>query len=472
MQTTAMNRLVGRLTRKETLGRYLDKDSRLEKSMNAKDLLLLGVGTVIGTGIFILPGTVASLYSGPGIILSFVLAALVCATAAMCYAEFSSALPVAGSAYSYGNIVFGEFVGWVIGWALILEYMLSVAAVSTGWSAYLVSFLKGMGISVPKAITGSFDPAHGTYINIFAVIIVLAISLLLTQGVKTSTRINNIIVVAKIVIILLFVVVGIFYVKPANWSPFAPYGSHGIMRGASLVFYAYLGFDCVSASAAEVKNPKRNMPIGIIGTLIICTLLYMAVAAVLTGMVSYTKLNVAAPVSYALQIVNQNWVAGIISIGALAGMFTMMLSMIYSSSRLIYSIGRDGLLPKKLGQINMKHQVPSHSLLAVTVVIAIMGGLVSLDRLTELVNIGTLIAFTMMTLGVLPLRRRKDIPNDGFKVPLYPVLPIISAGLCIWMLLQLPLDTWIVSGIWFAIGVILYASYGVWHSQINKKSAD
>lgn len=472
MQTTAMNRLVGRLTRKETLGRYLDKDSRLEKSMNAKDLLLLGVGTVIGTGIFILPGTVASLYSGPGIILSFVLAALVCATAAMCYAEFSSALPVAGSAYSYGNIVFGEFVGWVIGWALILEYMLSVAAVSTGWSAYLVSFLKGMGISVPKAITGSFDPAHGTYINIFAVIIVLAISLLLTQGVKTSTRINNIIVVAKIVIILLFVVVGIFYVKPANWSPFAPYGSHGIMRGASLVFYAYLGFDCVSASAAEVKNPKRNMPIGIIGTLIICTLLYMAVAAVLTGMVSYTKLNVAAPVSYALQIVNQNWVAGIISIGALAGMFTMMLSMIYSSSRLIYSIGRDGLLPKKLGQINMKHQVPSHSLLAVTVVIAIMGGLVSLDRLTELVNIGTLIAFTMMSLGVLPLRRRKDIPNDGFKVPLYPVLPIISAGLCIWMLLQLPLDTWIVSGIWFAIGVILYASYGVWHSQINKKSAD
>lgn len=468
--TTMVNRLVGRLTKKESLDRYLDKDSLLEKSMNAKDLLLLGVGTVIGTGIFILPGTVAALYSGPGIIISFVLAALVCATAAMCYAEFSSALPVAGSAYSYGNIVFGEFVGWVIGWALILEYMLSVAAVSTGWSAYLISFLKGFGINVPKAITGSFDPAHGTYINIFAVLIVLAISLLLTQGVKTSTRINNIIVIAKIVIILLFVVVGLFYVKPGNWTPFAPYGSHGIMRGASLVFYAYLGFDCVSASAAEVKNPKRNMPIGIIGTLIICTLLYMAVAAVLTGMVSYTKLNVAAPVSYALQIVNQNWVAGVISVGALAGMFTMMLSMIYSSSRLIYSIGRDGLLPKKLGKINMKHQVPSHSLAAVTIVIAIMGGLVSLDRLTELVNIGTLIAFTMMSLGVLPLRKRKDIENTGFKVPFYPVLPIISAGLCIWMLVQLPLDTWIVSLVWFALGVILYASYGVWHSQLHTEN--
>lgn len=469
MENTMVNRLVGRLTKKESLDRYLDKDSLLEKSMDAKDLLLLGVGTVIGTGIFILPGTVAALYSGPGIVLSFVLAALVCATAAMCYAEFSSALPVAGSAYSYGNIVFGEFTGWVIGWALILEYMLSVAAVSTGWSAYLVSFLKGMGITVPKAITGSFDPAHGTYVNIFAILIVLAISLLLTQGVKTSTRINNIIVVAKIAIIILFVVVGIFYVKPSNWSPFAPYGygSHGIMRGASLVFYAYLGFDCVSASAAEVKNPRRNMPIGIIGTLVICTLLYMAVAAVLTGMVSYTKLNVAAPVSFALQVVNQNWVAGIISIGALAGMFTMMLSMIYSSSRLIYSIGRDGLLPKGLGKVNMKHQVPTHSLGAVTIVIAIMGGLVSLDRLTQLVNIGTLIAFTMMSLGVLPLRKRTDIENKGFKVPLYPVLPIISAGLCIWMLLQLPLDTWIVSGIWFALGVILYASYGVWHSQLH-----
>lgn len=470
MENTVVSRVFGRLTKKESLDRYLDKDSLLEKSMDAKDLLLLGVGTVIGTGIFILPGTVAALYSGPGIVMSFVLAALVCATAAMCYAEFSSALPVAGSAYSYGNIVFGEFIGWVIGWALILEYMLSVAAVSTGWSAYLVSFLKGVGINVPKAITGSFDPAHGTYFNLFAILIVLAISLLLTQGVKTSTRINNVIVVAKIAIIILFVIVGMFYVKPSNWSPFAPYGSHGIMRGASLVFYAYLGFDCVSASAAEVKNPKKNMPIGIIGTLIICTLLYMAVAAVLTGMVSYTKLNVAAPVSFALQLVNQNWVAGIISIGALAGMFTMMLSMIYSSSRLIYSIGRDGLLPKGLGKINMKHQVPSHSLLTVTLVIAVMGGLVSLDRLTQLVNIGTLIAFTMMSLGVLPLRKRQDLENTGFKVPLYPYLPIISAGLCIWMLLQLPLDTWIVSGIWFAIGVVIYVTYGVRHSQLNQKA--
>ncbi|KRM77919.1 APC family permease [Secundilactobacillus collinoides] len=468
MENTGINRLVGRLRQKETLDRYLDKDKKLTKTMDAKDLLLLGVGTVIGTGIFILPGTVAALYSGPGIVLSFVLATLVCATAAMCYAEFSSALPVAGSAYSYGNIIFGEFIGWIIGWALVLEYMLSVAAVSTGWSAYLISFLKGFGISIPKALTGSFDPAHGTYINIFAVVIVLAISLLLTQGVKTTTRINNVIVVAKIAIIILFVVVGMFYVKPSNWHPFLPYGPHGVMRGASLVFYAYLGFDCVSASAAEVKNPKKNMPIGIIGTLIICTVLYVAVAGVLTGMVSYTKLNVAAPVSYALQLVNQNWVAGIISIGAMAGMFTMMLSMIYSSSRLIYSIGRDGLLPKRLGKISDKHQVPTVSLTAVTIVIAVMGGLVSLDRLTQLVNIGTLIAFTMMSIGVIPLRRRPDIKNDGFRVPWYPVLPIISALLCIWMLSQLPAETWIVSGIWFAFGLVLYFAYGIWHSQLHK----
>lgn len=273
--------------------------------MNAKDLVMLGVGAVIGTGIFILPGTVAALYSGPAIVISFILATIVCTFAAMCYAEFSSALPIAGSAYSYGNIVFGEVIGWVLGWALILEYMLAVASVSTGWSAYFLSFIKGFGISVPKALTGPFDPAHGTYINIFAIIIVLLIGLIISRGAKTSIMVNNIIVVVKIAIIFLFLAVGLFYVKPTNWVPFMPFGVKGIMTGASLVFFAYLGFDVVSASAAEVKNAKKNMPIGIIGTLLICTILYILVAAVLTGMTSYTKLNVSDPVSFALHLVNQ-----------------------------------------------------------------------------------------------------------------------------------------------------------------------
>lgn len=457
-----------RLFRKESLERYLQQDQRLAKTLTAKDLIALGVGAVIGTGIFILPGTIAALHSGPAITLSFMIAAVVCAVAAMCYAEFSSALPVAGSAYSYGNIIFGELIGWLLGWALFLEYMLSVAAVSTGWSAYFVSFIEGFGVHIPKAITGSFDPAHGTYINLFAVLIVTLISVLLMSGTRSSTRINNLMVMIKIGVVLLFLVVGIFYVKSSNWQPFMPFGVSGVFKGASLVFFAYLGFDCVSASAAEVKNPQKNLPIGIIGTLVICTLLYILVAFVLTGMVSYRELNVANPVAFALQVVHQNWFAGLLSLGALAGMFTMMLMMTYSSSRLVYSIGRDGLLPKMLGKIETRHQTPINSVRVVTVIIATLGGLVSLDQLTNLVNIGTLIAFFFMSIGVIPLRKRKDIPNkDGFKVPLYPWLPLLSGLLCLFMLFELPAVTWMAAGIWFILGLIIYFSYGLKHSRLN-----
>lgn len=457
-----------RLFRKESLERYLQQDQRLAKTLTAKDLIALGVGAVIGTGIFILPGTIAALHSGPAITLSFMIAAVVCAVAAMCYAEFSSALPVAGSAYSYGNIIFGELIGWLLGWALFLEYMLSVAAVSTGWSAYFVSFIEGFGVHIPKAITGSFDPAHGTYINLFAVLIVTLISVLLMSGTRSSTRINNLMVMIKIGVVLLFLVVGIFYVKSSNWQPFMPFGVSGVFKGASLVFFAYLGFDCVSASAAEVKNPQKNLPIGIIGTLVICTLLYILVAFVLTGMVSYRELNVANPVAFALQVVHQNWFAGLLSLGALAGMFTMMLTMTYSSSRLVYSIGRDGLLPKMLGKIETRHQTPVNSVRVVTVIIATLGGLVSLDQLTNLVNIGTLIAFFFMSIGVIPLRKRKDIPNkDGFKVPLYPWLPLLSGLLCLFMLFELPAVTWMAAGIWFILGLIIYFSYGLKHSRLN-----
>lgn len=456
------------LFRKESLERYLQQDQRLAKTLTAKDLIALGVGAVIGTGIFILPGTIAALHSGPAITLSFMIAAVVCAVAAMCYAEFSSALPVAGSAYSYGNIIFGELIGWLLGWALFLEYMLSVAAVSTGWSAYFVSFIEGFGVHIPKAITGSFDPAHGTYINLFAVLIVTLISVLLMSGTRSSTRINNLMVTIKIGVVLLFLVVGIFYVKSSNWQPFMPFGVSGVFKGASLVFFAYLGFDCVSASAAEVKNPQKNLPIGIIGTLVICTLLYILVAFVLTGMVSYRELNVANPVAFALQVVHQNWFAGLLSLGALAGMFTMMLTMTYSSSRLVYSIGRDGLLPKMLGKIETRHQTPINSVRVVTVIIATLGGLVSLDQLTNLVNIGTLIAFFFMSIGVIPLRKRKDIPNkDGFKVPLYPWLPLLSGLLCLFMLFELPAVTWMAAGIWFILGLIIYFSYGLKHSRLN-----
>ncbi|MFJ6956893.1 MAG: APC family permease [Ligilactobacillus animalis] len=458
-----------RVFKKESLDRYLSEDRKFNKTLSAKDLISMGIGAVIGTGIFILPGTVAALHSGPAITISFVIAALVCSTAAMCYAEFSSALPIAGSAYSFGNVVFGEIVGWFLGWALILEYMLSVAAVSTGFSAYFNSLLAGLGIHLPKAITGPFDPANGTFINLPAVLIVLFIAYVLSRGLRTSMTINSIVVIIKIAIIILFLLVGMFYVKPANWDPFMPFGTKGVLVGAAQVFFAYLGFDVVASSAAEVKEPAKNMPRGIIGTLAICTLLYILVSIVLTGMISYTKLNVADPVSFALYAVKQNWVAGIISVSALAGMFTMMVTMVYSSSRLIYSIGRDGLLPKFLGQINEKTKTPEKSMLIVTLIIALTGGFFSLNQLTNLVNIGTLLAFMFVSLGVLPLRKRKDIPNkDGFKVPFYPVLPIISAILCAVMLAQLSLETWTTAFVWFAIGMVIYFSYGIKHSKINE----
>ena len=456
--------------RKESLDRYLGADKLFVKTMNARDLMAIGIGTVIGTGIFILPGTIAAKQAGPGVSLSFLLSAIVCAFAAMCYAEFASALPVAGSAYSYGNVVFGEFFGWLLGWALILEYMLAVASVSTGWAAYFNSFIESFGLKIPHALSGPFDPTHGTYINIVAVVIVLLITVMLSRGLQSSVRVNNIAVVIKVAIILIFIVAGLFFIKPKNYHPFLPYHMSGVIHGATIGFFAYLGFDCVSSSAAEVKNPKRNMPLGIIGTLGIVTLLYMGVAIVLTGMVKYTRLDVANPVSYALQLVHQNWLAELLSVGALIGMFTMMVAMIYSSSRLIYAIGRDGLLPAFLGKLDKKSHSPQVALWIVAVIIATMGGLVSLDQLTSLVNIGTLFAFTLVSFGIIPLRRRKDIGNrGGFKVPLYPFIPILSGLLCLAMMTQLQLETYIGAGIWFTLGIIIYFTYGYWHSKLNDK---
>lgn len=462
--------ILEKMLKRESLENYIDADQRLVKSMSARDLVALGIGAVIGTGIFILPGTVAATKSGPAIILSFIIAAAVCGLAAMCYAEFSSALPIAGSAYSYGNVVYGQFIGWLLGWALVLEYMLSVAAVSTGWAAYFNALLAGFNVHLPHALTGAFDPAHGTYINLVAVLVVLFVAWLLSHGMKTSTHVQNLMVVIKIAIILIFVIVGLFYVKPANWHPFYPYKG-GVLAGASAVFFAFLGFDVVAASAAEVKNPKRNMPIGIIGTLIVASILYVAVSIVLTGIVSYKRLNVADPVAFALQAVGQNWGAGLVSLGALAGMFTMMLAMIYSSSRLVYAIGRDGLLPKWLGNVDSKNGNPTASLTTVTIIIAVMGGLVPLEQLTNLVNIGTLIAFTFVSFGVIPLRRRQDIDHTtGFRVPWYPVLPVISGLACMVLLFRLPLETWIASIIWFSLGLLIYFTYGIHHSKLLTKT--
>lgn len=442
--------------------------TQLEQSIDAFDLMLLGVGAIVGTGIFILPGTVAATHAGPAIIFSFIIAAIVCAFAGMCYSEFASAVPVTGSAYTYGYIVFGEIIAWIVGWALVLEYGLAVSSVATGWSSYLVSFLEGFNITIPKVLAGPFNPDGGTYLNVPAILIILILAFLLTLGVKESTKINTVMVFVKVGVILLFIVTGLFYVEPENWQPFLPFGVGGVLSGAAIVFYAYLGFDAVSSAAEEVKNPQRNMPIGIIGSLLICTLLYVAVSLVLTGIAPYTDLNVNNPVSFAMQLMNQDWIAGIIALGAVAGMMTVILVMLYGGTRLLYAFSRDGLLPKAMSEIDKKHKTPVKSTWIFTLLVAICAGLVPLTQLAELVNMGTLFAFLVVSIGVIYLRKDKTIPSSGFKVPFFPVLPIVSFLLCLFLMTQLSAFTWIACGIWFVVGLVIYFAYGKRHSTMNE----
>ncbi|WP_449538890.1 amino acid permease [Ferdinandcohnia sp. Marseille-Q9671] len=459
------------LFRKKNLAELLlnKGEKQLPRTLGAFDLMLLGVGAIIGTGIFILPGTVAAAHSGPAIVFSFILAAIVCALAGMCYSEFSSSIPVTGSAYTYVYIVFGELIAWLVGWALLLEYGLAVAAVATGWSAYLSALLEGFSITLPKAISGSFNPADGTYVNIPAIAIIFATAYLLTLGIRESTKINMIMVFIKVGVILLFIGVGIFYVEPANWQPLMPFGVQGVISGAALVFFAYLGFDAVSSAAEEVKNPQRNMPIGIIGSLLICTILYGAVSLVLTGMVSYTELNVSDPVSYVMQIVNQDWVAGVISLGAVVGMMTVILVMSYGGTRLLYAFGRDGLLPKSMYELSEKKKTPVKNTWIFATCVAFCAGFVPLSKLAELVNMGTLLAFTIVSIGVIYLRKNKSIPSDGFKVPFFPILPICSFLLCLFLITQLSVFTWVSCGVWFIFGLFFYFAYGKKHSLMNKE---
>lgn len=457
------------LFRKKDVSQLLSGNTKkLSQTLSAFDLIMLGVGAIIGTGIFILPGTVAATHSGPAIVISFIIASIVCGLAAMCYAEFSSTIPVTGSAYTYGYIIYGEIVAWLVGWALVLEYGLASASVATGWSAYFINLLEGFNIYLPKMFTGPFDPANGTIINLPAVIIVLLIALLLTRGVQESTRVNKIMVFVKVGVILLFLLVGMFYVKPENWQPFMPFGLEGVLSASAIVIFAFLGFDAVSSAAEEVKNPQRNMPIGIIGSLFVCALLYIAVSLVLTGIVPYTQLNVTDSVSFALQMVNQNWVSGVISIGAVLGMMTVILVMIFGGSRLLYALGRDGLLPKVVYEVNPKNQTPVKGTWIFSIFIAFCAGFIPLGTLAELVNIGTLLAFIVVSIGVIFLRRMKDMPSGGFKVPLFPIIPILSFGACVFLILQLAISTWIACGIWFLIGLAIYFIYGRSHSTMNE----
>nr|WP_235694760.1 amino acid permease [Brevibacillus agri] len=440
---------------------------QLKKTLGAFDLTMLGIGAIVGTGIFVLTGVAAAEHAGPALVLSFVLSGLACVFAALCYAEFASTVPVSGSAYTYSYTAFGELVAWMIGWDLILEYGVASAAVASGWSGYAQGLLAGFGIHLPVALTNAFDASKGTIIDLPAVVIIFVITLLLMKGTRESARFNTLMVIIKVAVILLFLIVGISYVKPENWSPFMPFGFAGVATGAATVFFAFIGFDAVSTAAEEVRNPQRDMPIGIITSLLVCTLLYIAVSLTLTGIVPYDMLNVKNPVAFALNYVKQDWVAGFISLGAIVGITTVLLVMMYGQTRLFFAMSRDGLLPAVFSQVHPTTQVPRKSTLIVGILVAIFSGLLPLNKLAELTNIGTLFAFILVSIGVVVLRRTNPELRRAFRTPFVPLVPILAVLFCGYLVYSLPAVTKIGFLGWLAAGAVVYFLYGRRHSHLR-----
>ena len=444
-----------------------DETHGLARTLGALGLTALGVGAIVGTGIFVLTGIAAAKYAGPGIVVSFVIAGIVSALAALCYAELASAVPIAGSAYTYAYATLGEFIAWVIGWDLILEYAVGAAAVSIGWSAYFSDFLAtSLHVTIPKALHAS--PFEGGAINLPAALIVLAISALLIRGTSESSRVNQIVVAIKLLVVAFFIAVGAGHVNPANWHPFFPFGAGGVFSGASIIFFAYIGFDIVSTSAEEVRNPKRDLPRGIIGSLAICTVLYIAVSAVLTGMVPFAQLNVASPVSFALIHVGLNWAGAIIAVGAIAGLTTVLLTLLYGQSRIFFAMSRDGMLPALFSRVHPRFRTPYLSQALIGVVVAALAALTPIDVVAELVNIGTLAAFILVSIGVVLLRRREPRLQRGFRVPALPWIPLLSIAGCLVLIAKLPGLTILRFIVWLAIGLVVYAAYGRRHSHVGR----
>ncbi|MCT2346069.1 amino acid permease [Niallia taxi] len=442
----------------------------LNRVLGAFDLTMLGVGAIVGTGIFVLTGVAAAKYAGPALILSFIIAGLACTFAALCYSEFASMIPESGSAYTYSYVAFGEVIAWILGWDLVLEYGLASAAVASGWSGYFQGLLSGFGIHLPTFMTSAYNPSAGTYIDIPAIVIVFIITLVLTRGIKESSKMNIIMVIIKLAVVLLFIAVGIWYVKPENWTPFTPYGFQGVATGAAVVVFAYFGFDAVSTAAEEVKNPQRNLPIGIITALGICTILYIIVSLILTGIVPYAQLDVKDPVAFALSFINQNWAAGLISLGAIIGITTVLMVMMFGQTRLFYAISKDGLLPKPLQKVSPKSQVPIVSTWVTSALVAIFAGLVPLNQLAELTNIGTLFAFSAVSLGVIVLRVKQPDLKRGFRTPLVPIIPGLAVIFCVYLMLQLSAFTWKGFAVWLTIGLVIYITYGYRNSKLNQNN--
>lgn len=484
----------------------------LKRALGPLNLITLGIGAIIGAGIFVLTGSAAANYAGPAIVLSFVLAGIACLFAGLCYAEFASLIPIAGSAYTYGYATLGEFFAWIIGWDLILEYAFGAATVSSGWSGYLLSFLNDFGIHIPPSLTGApgttlvlyndnwqhYDRIKATLetsltadqiaqlphmvasFNLVAFLAILAITTILVIGIKESANFNSAIVIVKLTIVMIFIgIVGYFVFThpeetinknwkefiPANTGEFGKFGWSGIARAASVIFFAYIGFDAVSTAAQEAKNPQKDMPLGIMGSLLICTVLYILVAGLLTAVVPYTSLNVSDPVAVGIDATGVKWGGFLVKLGAIFGLGTVMLVMMLGQSRVFYSMAHDGLLPKWAGEVHPRFRTPYISTITVGIFVAFFGALLPINVLGELVSIGTLLAFVIVCAGVWLLRRRRPEINRPFKTPWVPFVPLMGIIVSGLLMLSLPLDTWLRLVIWLVIGLTIYFSYGRYHSK-------
>lgn len=476
-----MGSFIKNFIRKENPSIYEDKDSHLSRTLEVKDFLALGVGTIVSTSIFTLPGVVAAQHAGPAVTLSFLVAAIVAGLVAFAYAEMASAMPFAGSAYSWINVIFGEGFGWIAGWALLAEYFIAVAFVASGLSANFRGLISSVGVIIPAQLANPLG-TNGGIIDIIALIVIVLIALLLAHGTSEAARVENALVVLKVIAILVFVVVGLSAIHVENYLPFIPKyhpnadgtafgGWQGIYSGVSMIFLSYIGFDSIAANAGEAKNPEKTMPRGILGSLAIAVALFVAVALVLVGMFHYTKYaGNAEPVGWALRESGHGIVAGVVQAIAVVGMFTALIGMMMAGSRLLYSFGRDGMLPKWLGQLNSK-KLPNHALLFLTIIGVVIGSMFPFAFLAQLISAGTLIAFMFVSLGIYALRPRegKDIAVPAFKMPLYPVLPAISFLGSLAVFWGLDIQAKLYSLIWFVIGVLIYAVYGRRHSYLTRK---
>ncbi len=481
------------LLRKKTIEQSIadtdEPEYQLKKRLTAIDLTVFGIGVIIGAGIFTLTGRAAQAYAGPGIALSFVFAAICCGLAALCYAEFSSTVPVSGSAYTFSYFSLGEIFAWIIGWDLLLELMLGASVVAQGWSTYAKLFLEQIGLGWPDSI------GPDSNVNVLAMLLIIVLTILATIGIKESLRVNLALVAVKLFVVLFVIIAGLFYIKGENLTPFIPpsvpaesgdvsittplfqalfgftpstFGVMGLVSGASLVFFAFIGFDVVATTAEEAKNPQRDLPRGIIGSLAICTVLYVLVCIVITGMVNYKDISSEAALAEAFRSVGRPGFATLISAGAVAGLTTVVLTLMIGAARVVFAMSRDHLVPKNLGKTHPKFGTPYRLTLGIGVVVALVAGVTPIGKLEEMVNIGTLAAFTLVSIAVPLLRKTRPDIERSFRVPWSPVVPILAALICIYLMLNLSLETWLRFAIWMAIGFIVYFAYGYRRSRVGE----